>query len=158
MKLLRDHDFLIRLDPEFAHYETLPLDPSAPSTRHYKITDHMKALPKGLWDSTVSFDAEMTDIDDGLEWVIKAPMGLDQKTYWRLRKTQTLSTEEVAGVAQREKGEWSLVEDVNLSANKLLVSFVRNKCEENWKGIHTKFVKRLQGGGQTAAPDGAVTS
>lgn len=142
---LHNHDLLIRLDPEFVHYETLPSDPAAPDTKRYKVTDHMNALPKGLWDTTVSFEAEMTDIDDGILWIIKAPLGLVQKTTWRALKTASLSEEDIAGVAEGDKGEWSLVEDVEIMANRMLVGTVKGKCEENWPGAHSKFLAHLKG-------------
>lgn len=103
----------------------------------------MHALPKGLWDSTVSFEAQLTDTPDGVDWVILAPLGLRQQTTWRLVKTNSLAE----GEAEVERGEWSLVEDVEISANRLLVGTVKGKCEENWRGIHAKFVEHLKTGG-----------
>jgi hypothetical protein len=52
----------------------------------------MHALPKGLWDSTVSFEAEMTNTEDGILWIIKAPLGLVQRTTWRCLKTALTGT------------------------------------------------------------------
>jgi hypothetical protein len=104
----------------------------------------MNALPKGLWDTTVSFEAEMTDIEDGILWVIKAPLGLVQQTTWRALKTASLSEEDVGGVAEGERGEWSLVEDVEIKANRMLVGTVKGKCEENWRGAHGKFLQHLK--------------
>jgi hypothetical protein len=100
----------------------------------------MHALPKGLWDSTVTFEAEMTDTEDGVLWIIKAPLGLVQRTTWRCLRTASLAEEDRKG-----DGEWSLVEDVEINANRLLVGTVRGKCEENWPGAHGKFVKHLTG-------------
>jgi hypothetical protein len=92
----------------------------------------MNALPAGLWDTTVTFEAEMTDLEDGVEWVIKAPLGLVQRTTWRCLRA--------------EEGEgWALVEDVQITANRMLVGTVRGKCEENWKGAHGKFIQFLEG-------------
>jgi hypothetical protein len=135
---LQDHDLLIRLDPELAHYEALPSSTDAPQTKRYKVTDNMRTLPKGLWDTTVTFEALMTNTGNGLEWMIKAPMGLIQKTTWNLVK----STESVQ--AGEQTGEWSLVEDVEITANRLIVGTVKAKCEENWKGIHQKFIGHLR--------------
>ena len=84
LKNIHDHDLLIRLDPEFAHYETLPSDDATPSTKRYKVTDHMHTLPKGLWDTTVTFESQLTNTEDGVEWIIKAPLGLLQQTKWRI--------------------------------------------------------------------------
>lgn len=140
LSALHNHDLLIRLDPEFSSYVTLPLDPAHPDTKRYKVTDHMAALPKGLWDSTVSFEAEMTDTEDGILWIVKAPLGLVQRTTWRCLKTEGLSEEDRAGEGA---GEWSLVEDVEINANRFLVGTVKGKCEENWRGSHKRFCEHL---------------
>ena len=144
---LHNHDLLIRLDPEFASYETLPSDPATPNTKRYKVTDHMRALPKGLWDSTVTFEGHITDVDDGIDWLILAPLGLRQTTTWRLVKTDTLPSGDLEGlVVDGEKGEYCLVENVKIEANRLLTGTVKGKCQENWKGVHGRFVERLKKG------------
>lgn len=107
----------------------------------------MHALPKGLWDSTVSFEAEMTDIEDGIRWVIRAPLGLVQTTTWRALRTETLAADVIDNVPESERGEWSLVEDVEIKANRLLVGTVRGKCEENWPSAHGKFLAHLKNNG-----------
>jgi hypothetical protein len=105
----------------------------------------MHALPKGLWDSTVSFESEMTNTEDGILWIIKAPLGLVQRTTWRCLRTESLADGDRVG-AEAEASEWSLVEDVEIKANRLLTGTVKSKCEENWKGAHAKFVGHLKEG------------
>lgn len=147
---LHDHDLLIRLDPELASYETLPSEPSAPATKRYKVTDHMHTLPKGLWDTTVTFESQMTDTATGVAWVIKAPLGLVQRTTWNVLRRSEVQGEEAewnrtVGVEGDEEGEWCLVEDVEINASRLLVGTVRSKCEESWRAIHKTFVEVLEG-------------
>lgn len=148
---LQNHDLLIRLDPELHHYETLPSDECTPDTKRYKVTDHMHTLPKGLWDTTVTFESRITNMEDGVEWVIKAPLGLVQRTTWRLMKSADVGKgkEKAAEVDKStesdDKSEWSLVEDVEITASRLLVGTVKGKCESNWRGIHARFVGHLQG-------------
>jgi hypothetical protein len=103
----------------------------------------MHALPKGLWDSTVTFVAEMTDTEDGILWIVKAPLGLVQTTTWRCLKTEGLADADKTS-PDAEQCEWSLVEDVEIRANRLLVGTVKGKCEENWKGSHNRFVEQLK--------------
>ena len=104
----------------------------------------MAALPAGLWGTTVSFEAHMTNTPDGILWIVKAPLGLVQTTTWRLVRTEALGEEEaVKSVEAGERGEWCLVEDVEIRANKMLVGTVRGKCEENWRGSHGRFVRHL---------------
>ncbi|KAJ4360703.1 uncharacterized protein N0V89_001270 [Didymosphaeria variabile] len=146
---LQNHDLLIHLDPELHSYETLPSDDAAPNTKRYKVTDHMHALPKGLWDSTVTFESQITNTEDGVLWVIKAPLGLVQQTKWTITRNADVGKgKEKAvdeGKSTEAKNEWSLVEEVEIKASRLLVGTVKGKCEENWRGIHSRFVGHLQG-------------
>ena len=141
MEVLQNHDQLIRLDPELAHYEALPSLPSAPDTKRYKVTDKMHTLPKGLWDTTVTFEADITNTEDGIEWVIRAPLGLLQKTTWRVLKRE--SQEEMGVNMINKLSEWELVEDVEIKANRMLVGTVKGKCEANWRDVHRRFVGHL---------------
>jgi hypothetical protein len=136
LTIFRNHDTLIHLDPELAHYETSTPPPDAnPATKFYKITDNMHTLPRGLWDTTVSFDAEITDLDNGVDWVIRAPMGLLQTSTWTVVPAlETDGTEENTLV---------LIEDVLISCSRLLVGTVKGKCEQNWPGVHARFVAHL---------------
>ena len=110
----------------------------------------MHTLPKGLWDTTVTFDADITNTEDGIEWIIRAPLGLLQRTTWRVVKRDTLAKELGAlVVGDDEDGEWSLVEDVEIKANRILTGTVRGKCEDNWRGVHTRFVAHLKESGKT---------
>lgn len=101
----------------------------------------MHTLPKGLWDTTVTFEADITDTEDGIEWIIRAPLGLVQRTTWRVVKRASLGEEGTKeGLEEGEVGEWSLVEDVEIKANRILVGTVKAKCEGNWKGVHARFL------------------
>ncbi|KAF2680413.1 hypothetical protein K458DRAFT_445338 [Lentithecium fluviatile CBS 122367] len=149
MAALQNHDLLIKLDPEHAHYETLPSDADAnPLTKRYKVTDHMHTLPKGLWDTTVTFESHITNMEDGVEWFVKAPLGLVQKTTWRLVRSEDVGKGKEKVVdddASEDKSEWCLVEDAEIRASRLLVGTVKGKCESNWRGIHERFIGHLQG-------------
>ncbi|KAF2637158.1 hypothetical protein P280DRAFT_472329 [Massarina eburnea CBS 473.64] len=147
---LHNHDMLMRLDPELSSYEELPKADEAPNAKRYRVTDHMHTLPKGLWDTTVTFESQITNTDDGVAWVIKAPLGLVQTTTWRVVRREDVGkgkgkAEDDGGDAKDEKSEWYLVEDAEIKASKLLVGTVKGKCEENWRGVHQKFIGHLQG-------------
>lgn len=136
--LLQNHDFILRLDPEFMSYtcDTAPADAN-PDTKYYTVTDHMEALPRGLWDTTVAFTAQLTNIEKGVHWRINAPLGLVQTSFW------TVEREAGAGAgAEAEPPLW-LVEEVEIRCSRLLVGTVRAKVEANSEGIHRKFVDRL---------------
>jgi len=85
----------------------------------------------------------MTDTEDGILWIVKAPLGLVQRTTWRCLKREGLAEED--GECE---GEWSLVEDVEIKANRLLVGTVKGKCEENWRGSHARFCEHLKKGAE----------
>jgi hypothetical protein len=149
LKNLHNHELLLHLDPEHDHYEPLPSDPSSPATKRYKVTDIMQALPKGIWGSTVTFEAEMTDTEDGVKWVNKAPLGLLQTSTWRLMRTDMVHEADAANaniISEGDNGEWALVEEVLITANKLILGIAVGKCESSWKTTHGKFVKSLQEG------------
>jgi hypothetical protein len=96
----------------------------------------MHTLPRGLWDTTVSFESEITDLDNGCRWVIRAPLGLLQTSTWAI-----VAADEAEG---GKDGALVLVEDVVIACSRLLVGTVRGKCEENWRGVHGRFVEHLE--------------
>lgn len=143
LSLMRNHDLLIRLDPDLSSYETLqpPANAANPETKYYKVTDTMHTLPAHLWDTTVSFHAEITDIEKGVEWVIRAPLGLVQRSLWTVEMASEKDEEVEEG--EREK-RLVLVEDVEIQCSRLLVGTAKGKCEENWKGVHKRWLENLE--------------
>lgn len=130
--LLRDHPFLIQLDPEFVKYTVDEPPPGGdPATKYYTVTDHMDALPAGLWDTTVSFKSEITDIPTGIKWFIKAPLGLAQTTYWTIEPVEDPGT------------GFCLCEKIEITCSRLLIGTVKSKCEGNYPGVHGKIVDKL---------------
>jgi hypothetical protein len=98
----------------------------------------MHTLPAGLWDTTVSFTAEITDLEDGLEWVVRAPLGLVQTNYWRIVDAEEQDK------AKEPATKLVVVEEVEIRASGLLVGTVRGKCESNWPGVHGRFLGHLE--------------
>jgi len=142
LQVFHNHDSLIRLDPDLQKYESAPREPTdLPTTYRYHITDVMHTLPANLWDTSVSFSASLTNIDNGVEWVIKAPLGLVQKSMWTVEDAGE-KDQEVEGEAV--EGRLVLVEDVEIKCSRLLVGTVRGKCEENWRGVHERWIKKLE--------------
>ncbi|KAF1994702.1 hypothetical protein P154DRAFT_539366 [Amniculicola lignicola CBS 123094] len=150
---LQNHDSLIRLDPDLSHYEALPTDPAAPDAKRYKVTDSMQ-LPKAVSSvigQGVSFESVITDKADGVEWVIKAPLGLVQTSQWTVKNVKDLDAKKVKQVKEAKRkagetdveGEWWLVEDVEIKASRLLMGTAKGKCEGNYGKIHGRFVGYL---------------
>lgn len=88
----------------------------------------MNGIPKALYEAKVTFDAELTELVDGIQWVVKAPLGMTQGSSYKVV----------------EEGEelW-LVEDVHVSCSRLLMGTVKAKLESGWSGIHAKIRDRL---------------
>lgn len=134
---------LIRLDPEFSSYEEIspPSGTTNEKTKFYKVTDVMHALPAHLWDSTVSFTAEITDIDNGVDWIVHAPLGLTQKTLFTVENAGEKDSE----LDEKDRdGRLVLVEDVEIKCSRLLIGTVKGKIEGNWKGIHKRWIEHLE--------------
>jgi hypothetical protein len=118
-------------------YETLdPPAEAAPDTMYYKITDTMHTLPKGLWDTTVCYNAAITNIENGVKWLIHAPLGIVQRSSW--------TVEPVTEADDAGDSTLCLVEVIDISCSRLLIGTVRSKHEEHWKTIHVKWVEYLE--------------
>ncbi len=91
----------------------------------------MDALPRAIYDTTVTFNAEITDTPTGIGWVIKAPLGLTQNTSWKIE-----------AAPEGETGFY-LVEECEISCSRLLIGMVKAKCEGNYPTIHGKIVDKL---------------
>ena len=99
----------------------------------------MHALPAGLWDTKRCASRPRSPTrEDGVEWVVRAPLGLVQTSLWIVERDETPAE----GEAEGER--WTLVEDVTIRCSRLLVGTVRAKCEENWKGTHERWVAQLE--------------
>lgn len=138
----------MRLDPEFVSYtcDAAPADAN-PDTKYYTVTDHMEALPRGLWDTTVSFKAQLTNIVNGVHWRINAPLGLVQTSFWMVERGEAEDEAEAgAGAGAGAEAPLWLVEEVEIRCSRLLVGTVRGKVQANSQGIHRKFFDRLVAG------------
>jgi len=141
LQIFRNHDILIRLDPELLKYEAASREPTdSPATFRYTVTDAMHTLPAGLWDTSVSFKAVLTNIDNGVEWIIQAPLGLVQKSLWKVEEAEEKDQVEGKDVVP---GQLVLVEDIEIKCSRLLMGTVKGKCEQNWKGVHERWVAKL---------------
>ncbi|KAI1810096.1 hypothetical protein GGS20DRAFT_568993 [Poronia punctata] len=153
LALLHNHEFLLLADPHHASHEPLPLPihPLEPS-KHYKITksennnDKIKIykvidnMPNPVWTSNVVSTEEFVDTEEGV-WVrIRSPLGVVMETLWSIRVREKKEEQQEEG-----EGELELVEDVTISASRLVLGIVKGQVEGNWKGIHQKFIDRLVG-------------
>ncbi|KAI0394851.1 hypothetical protein F5Y17DRAFT_426424 [Xylariaceae sp. FL0594] len=174
--LLHDHDFFLHCDPHYAGHKRVPPPASlAPQNdvdaarKHYKlpanltpllhekgekggevvvvkvyeVTDHM---PNPVWNSNVVSTEEFVDTAEGMWCRIRSPMGVVMETFWVIRPKQ--------GTA----GELELVEDVSISASRLVLGIVKGQVENNWRAIHKQFVDKLVADAEEARSASASAS
>ncbi|KAK4681583.1 hypothetical protein QC764_108650 [Podospora pseudoanserina] len=145
LSMLSDYEFFLSCDPVLDSFKPLPPNPSPdlPSsiTSQIRTDTHQQRgisytvidiVHTTIWDSKVVSTYEFTDITNGVFVRIKSPMGIVMDTVWQVREKQD------------KKGEWELVEDLEIRCNRLLVGVVKGQCEEGWGKIHGKMIKRLE--------------
>lgn len=156
--MLHDHAFFLSCDPHLTKFSELnaddprvakdakkqPQPPPLPERvppmvavagrprRFYEVHDLVHNLPGGLWDSNVVSTCEMTDVESGLFVRLHSPMGVVMDTCW-----------EIAPVDGAEGEAFELVEEITISASRLLVGLVKSLCEGGWQKIHDKMMERL---------------
>jgi hypothetical protein len=157
--LLHNHDFILRLDPEFIKYEERS-GPRSDETReagarYYTVTDVMTTLPHQIWESTVQFDAQLTNLENGVRWLIHAPLGLVQMSDWMILQVPEDDSEEERQVEQdrREEGrrrvrikpQLFMVQDGSMKCNLFLARLIKSKVDENATGMNRKILEALVG-------------
>jgi hypothetical protein len=90
----------------------------------------MEGIPKSIYDAKVHIEVQITDVEEGLDFLVHAPMGVVQKSQWR-----------VAG----KEGEWKLTIDTEIFAPRLVMSIVKGKGETNGVLNGRAFVQLLEG-------------
>ncbi|EJT75480.1 hypothetical protein GGTG_05413 [Gaeumannomyces tritici R3-111a-1] len=150
--MLHDHAFYLSCDPHLVKQSELKPDdarvkdaapPPPPervasaavagrARRFYEVHDLVHNLPGGLWDSNVVSTNEITDIEAGLFVRIRSPMAVVMDTFWEIR------------AVEGEEGAWELVEEITISASRLIVGLVKSLCEGGWEKIHEKMMERLK--------------
>lgn len=89
----------------------------------------------------MSFTAEITDIENGVNWIVHAPLGLMQKTLFTVEDAGDKDSE----LDEKEReGRLVLVEEVELKCSRLLIGTVKSKIEGNWSGIHKRWIEHLE--------------
>ncbi|KAI1461737.1 hypothetical protein F4805DRAFT_453616 [Annulohypoxylon moriforme] len=150
--LLHNHDFFLKAEPHYVSHRALPpnkpadndgdigavreayslpadLEPLGnPKVKLYEVIDH---VPNPVWSSSVVSTEEFVDWRDGL-WVrIRSPLAVVMETRWTVKEREG------------EEEGLELVEDVEISCSKLLLAIVKAQVDNNWRGIHSNFIKKL---------------
>lgn len=144
--ILRDHDWLIRLDPELDSYTLCDTSNSSTTyqtadkeeyeetknprkTKTYKVTDHMNGIPKSIYDAKVHVGIQITDVDEGVDFLVHAPMGVVQRGRWRV-------------VVVDEA--WQLAIETEITCSRLLMGIVKGKAESNAPMMGRALVELLE--------------
>lgn len=128
VSLLRNHDWLLRLDPELHSYTTSPTIP-APNVKVYNVIDNMEGIPKSIYDAKVHIEIQIADEEDGVEFLVHAPLGVVQRAKWK-----------VVG----EEGKWKLVIETVITCSRILMGIVRGKGDVNGPMMGRSFVELLE--------------
>ncbi|EPS39342.1 hypothetical protein H072_6838 [Dactylellina haptotyla CBS 200.50] len=119
----------------------------------YSLTDKVSYLPGGKVSSNVSYTACFNDLPNGLQTHCRAPAGVDIRSIWSLRGSLPGEPKEPIelGITVPKEGLY-IREDVDLSANFLLSSFVRKTL----KKAHSILVDRLTSHAERKEMDDAL--
>ncbi|KAF2157840.1 hypothetical protein K461DRAFT_290114 [Myriangium duriaei CBS 260.36] len=129
IKLLHNHDELIRLNPLIVDYKPAQMPYHAPTDEShytwYELTDRITYFP-GL-SRNVTYHAGFLDMPEGLQTHVFAPAGLEIRENWY-----------ISGPTE-QSGGLTLCEDVDMNCNILLTSFVK----KNLNASHATLTRRL---------------
>lgn len=168
--MLHDHAFYLECDPHMVKFSTLDAAKAASlkktsklpkgieavaETKYYEVHDLVHNLPGGLWDSNVISSYEMTNTPEGVFVRIRSPMSVVMDTYWAIRE---MAAGEVAENGDKTPGGLAIVEEITISAPRLVVGAVKGLCEGGWKKIHDKMLARFEPEGQTAAASSSAVA
>lgn len=172
--MLHDHAFYLECDPHLVKSSELDATKAASlkktskrpkgieavsETKYYEVHDLVHNLPGGMWDSNVVSSYEMTNTPEGVFVRIRSPMSVVMDTYWTIRE---MPAGEVAENGDKTPGGLAIVEEITISAPRLVVGIVKGLCEGGWKQIHDKMLARFEPEGKaraaasTAAPAAAA--
>ena len=105
--------------------------PTSDDPKIYEVVDRVHALPAGLWDSDVVSTSEVVDLERGIFVRLRSPLSVVMETVWEVREVEGVGLE--------------LVEESVISCSRLLAGIVKGQCEANWKGIHEKLIRIMEG-------------
>ncbi|KAF2670187.1 hypothetical protein BT63DRAFT_424134 [Microthyrium microscopicum] len=145
-----NHDTLLHLDPEIVSYTSIDAPPTSAAehtnaeTNWYQVTDHMAGLPAGLWDTTIKYNISITPIENGIRRHVSATLGLEQESTWVVEEASAADLEREVAVDGEGKGKrLVLVEDIYITASRVLMGTVKGKCESAYPGIHAKWMQHV---------------
>ena len=91
----------------------------------------MSGIPKSIYNARVNLEINITDVDDGVDFLVHAPMGAVQRGTWR--------------VVGKDGEGWTLVIETELTCSRLLMGIMKGKAEGNVPAMGKAVVGSLEG-------------
>jgi hypothetical protein len=150
VKVFRDHEFLAAADPDLVEYkpDTAPWPQAdampASKTSKYSMTANAQILPKAISSgSAVGYRTFWSELDNGVTWGVTSSFGMDQLSTWTV-EAATVQDMKEAGESGSADGRLVTVQDVNITAGRLVMPSVKGKVTNEWKETHARFHERMR--------------
>ena len=166
--VLHNHGAMIELNPTVTAHHEIPIPATAAGGERlavwHEFTETVPFLPgvlgsSGSWaSSTVTPHAAFHDTPSGLETHVYAPLGLEVRGTWSVRKAVGSGERMVVVAAEEEEevsgeeGLYHLCEDVAITGPWFLTGFARKEHKKN----HEAMVERLFGKAQQMERESSV--
>ena len=144
---LQDHRGMITQNPLVVHHAPCPPPPFAPPDEidaiWFELTDRIDYLPCGLLPGLIHYHASFRDTPHGLQSHVYAPMGVQIRNDWRLRRRGDSQDDHGAGhegdTSESESGQLCLQETTDLRCPFGTTLFIRRTMRQ----AHAELVARL---------------
>jgi hypothetical protein len=111
-------------------------------TTKWKVTANVAVLPKAISSgSGVSYRSGQTAIDNGLRWAISSSLGMDQVSMFTIEPAIKEDLKEDSG---HPEGRLVLVENIDVTASRLLMGTIKGRYESGWRKTHGKIIEKMK--------------
>ena len=146
IKALRDHDFLITMQPVVTRHEVRDRDP-ATGQIIYDVWEKIGLLPFGLWKYELQFTTAFTDKKDSLVSWVKAPMGLTSEAHYTVKP---------GGHGEGEVGGWVLDESIETTCPIFFKWFVESRMVDVRRRMHGQIINTIRARGKNEGEGGTA--
>lgn len=139
---LRNYPQLITANPLVISHRQIDSDPLS-ATKKYSVTDRIYYLPFHLWPSSVTYTAEFTDTDNGVDVLTKASLGFEGRSRWLVEVSDGSQTEEV-NKYERQGERLVLVERSIFTCPVILMPLAKVMMGNSHKEMHGNLMESLE--------------
>ncbi|KAJ5766464.1 uncharacterized protein N7511_004080 [Penicillium nucicola] len=154
LDILHSHSEIITLNPLVLSHRPIKAPRDAASDEYYstwyEITERVQYLPGlgKMGSGKISFKGCFHDTAWGLQTHMYAPMSIDLQSKWRIAGNQPDETPDLEGREPRSAGAPAnglyLREDVEISCNLTLMSFVKGQLKAASKVLVDRLIKKAE--------------